>query len=128
MIAAAVITPGDDERAVAEIGHRRLVLRVAVCIGIDQEVVADLLTRRIKALAKDINPVAAIMTAAIVITPGDDKAAVRQRGNLRIILAARRISVHQNLVAGHNRRIDRITVRIRHADDLGEDVVAGAAT
>ena len=128
MRATTVITPGNDELAIAEISHRRLVLRAAVRIGIDQEVLADLLTRRIKALTKDINPTTTIMAAAIVITPGDDKAAVRQRGNRRIILTARRISVHQNLVGGHNRRIDRIAVRIRHAHNLGEDVVAGAAT
>ena len=123
-----VITPGNDELAVAEIGHCRLVLRATVRIGIDQEVLADLLTRPIKALTEDIDPTTAIMTAAIVITPGDDKTAVRQRGNRRIILTARRIGVHQNLVGGHNRRIDRIAVRVRHAHNLGEDVVAGAAT
>ena len=128
MRATTVITPGNDELAIAEIGHRRLVLRAAVRIGIDQEVVADLLTCRIKALTKDISTAAAIMPVAIVITPGDDKAAVRQRGNRRIILTARRIGVHQNVVGGHNRRIDRIAVRVRHADNLGKDVVAGAAT
>ena len=76
MRATTVITPGNDELAVAEIGHCRLVLRAAVRIGIDQEVLADLLTRRIEALTKDINTVATVMTAALVITPGDDKAAV----------------------------------------------------
>ncbi len=73
---AAVITPGDNKLAVAEIGHRRLVLRTVVRIGVDQEVVADLRARCIETLTEDIDTAAAIMTAALVITPGDDKAAV----------------------------------------------------
>ena len=76
---ALVITPGDDELAVTEIRHRRLVLGATIRIGIDQEVVANLRAGSIKPLTEHVDTAAAVMVAAFVITPGDDKATVRQR-------------------------------------------------
>ena len=127
MRAALVITPGDDELAVAEIGHRRLVLGAAVRISIDQEVVADLGTGGIKPLAEYVYAITAIVVGTLVVAPGHHIAAVRKRGNRRIVLAAPGMGVDQNLDRRNNRCVDRIATRVLNAHDLGKDVVAGAA-
>ena len=78
--------PGDDKTAVAEAGHRWLILR-ARGIRVEPELFADRRTRAGEQLAADIRPRAAVMTTAVL--PGDHIAAVHKAGYRRISLIRR---------------------------------------
>ena len=123
---AAIIAPGNNKPATTEIRHGRLVLGTAIGGEVDQEVIANRLTGSAITLTEYINTAAAIVRAALIITPGDDKTTIGKRRYRRFVLRPRRIAIDQELIDISNRRISRGRA-VHGGEGLGEDVVAGTA-
>ena len=98
---AAAVLPGDDKAAILETNSRRCLLARTYII-IDPELTDRLGTVGIHDPCPDIAAAAGNIIIAVagarVIAPGDDKAAVRQGGNRRLILVpGQRILVNPEL-------------------------------
>ena len=95
-VRATIITIDDNKTTIIEFGNRRFIL-TARCCAVNHKLAALRHARIVKTLGR--HRTGRTIGAAILIPPGHDKTAARQRSHIRLILGIHRLCIDLELRA-----------------------------